>query len=276
MTDLSKLEAAPKKETPQPVAEPPKPTPEPILTTKTLGGLRIESVVESLDYINILVYGPPGVGKTVLAGSASVVSDMSPVIFIDIEGGTLSLAETYPNVEVVRVESWKSMQQVYNDLFKGKHEYRTVVLDSLTEIQKFSMDVIMRDVVRDNPDRDIDVPSKREWGKNIEQIRRLVRGFRDLPMNTVFTALSKTEKNDDSGIVLTNPSLSGKLTFEVAGFVDIVAYYYIKHVGQEQKRLLLTRKTATETAKDRSGKLPAVVQEPTMQEIYKLIRGKES
>jgi hypothetical protein len=164
------------------------------------------------------------------------------------------------------------MQSLYDELHRGNHPYRSIGLDSLTEIQKFSMYNIMEDVVAKEPTRDPDIPSVREWGKSIEQIRRLVRAFRDLPMNVVFTALVKHDKDNKTGTVHTKPMLPGKLADEVAGFLDIVSYYYVKNidVGGEsvRKRLLLTGATESTVAKDRSGGLPLILEEPTMRDIY--------
>jgi hypothetical protein len=112
----------------------------------------------------------------------------------------------------------------------------------------------------------------REWGKNIEQTRRLVRAFRDLPMNSIITALSKSDKDPKTGVTSMKPYLSGKLADEVAGFLDLVFYYYVKNVKEDdavvQKRLLLTSATGNVTAKDRSGQFPMLLEQPTMREIY--------
>lgn len=257
MTDLSQLTA---------------PTEEPVqLTSRSLGGLKVQKVTERMSYLNILVYGESGVGKTRLAASASLVEAMSPVLMVDIEGGTFSIRELYPQVDVVRVQNWKEMQEVYDELYKMQHGYKTVILDSLTEIQKFSMYNIMKDLIRKEPDRDPDIPSVREWGKNIEQIRLLVRAFRDLPMNAIFTALEVKERNTRTGRTEVKPYLSGKLSSEVAGFLDIVVYYYIKIMQDETKRLLLTGKTEDQVAKDRSGRLPMLVESPSMQAIHDII-----
>lgn len=246
------------------------------LTQATLGGLKVFPVQQRAQFINMLIYGDSGVGKTVLAGSADECPDLRPVLMIDFEGGTESLVRMHPDVQQVRVTTWKEMQAVYNELHRGSHGFSTVILDSLTEIQKFNMYSIMDELVADNPAREIDVPSMREWGRNLEQMRKFVRGFRDLKMNTVFTALKKEDKNEKTGMVTTLPSLSGKLAGEVAAFLDIVGYLYVKQVEGEEARLLLCRKTETIIAKDRTQGLPIVVENPTMQKLFDLINRDET
>lgn len=244
------------------------------MTQRMIGGQPILPVQERAAYLNVLIYGESGVGKTTLAGSADSVPNMRPVLVIDIEGGTESLRHSYPEVEHVRVSSWKEMQAVYDDIHRGRHDFQTVVLDSLTEIQKFDMYNIMADLAKTRPDLDPDIPSMREWGKNLEHMRRFVRGFRDLPINTLFTALVKSDKDARTGATKYRPSLSGKLADEVAAFLDIVAYYYVKQVDKEGnfQRLLLTGATDSHVAKDRTGRLPLVMESPTMADIYPLVQ----
>lgn len=246
-----------------------------VLTPGSLGGLKVVKAQERSQFLNVLIYGDSGIGKTTLAGSASAIPEMSPVLVVDIEGGTESLRHSYPDVDVVRVKTWQEMQQVYDELHAGRHKYKTVILDSLTEIQKFSMMQIMLDLIDKKDDADPDVPGMREWGKNVEQIRRFVRGFRDLPMNTIFTALAKEDKNPRTGKSKTLPSLQGKVAQEVPAFLDVVLYYYIKRVNEEEKRLLLAAPTETIIAKDRTARLPIVTEDPTMAKLYKAIIGGE-
>jgi len=238
-----------------------------VLTAETLGGLEVVTVQAAVQYVNMLLYGEPGVGKTVLAASAAAVPEMSPVLFLDIEGGTLSAAKMGFDCRVVRIKKWADMQKAYEALLRGT-KYKTVILDSLTEIQKFSMAEIMRQVVEEDGDRDPEVPSVREWGKNGEQTRRCVRGFRDLPMNVIFTCLSDSDRDKSGNVVKTRPSLTGKLKQEVAGHVDIVSYMYKKTVQNDTQRLLLTSGTDKYVAKDRTNSLPAILQNPTMQDIF--------
>lgn len=243
-----------------------------VLTADTIGGLKIQKVFELTNLVNVLIYGDSGIGKTVLAGSASIVAEMGPVVVVDFEGGTISLKDFYPDVDVVRVKTIREMQRVYDELYRMKHNYKTVVIDSLTEVQKMFMSEIVKAQYQKDPDKyDEDVPGIYEWGKNTEQIRKLVRAYRDLPMNSIFTALAM-ETKDKNNVTRTVPNFSNKLIGEVPGLVDIVLYMYTKKIDKNTyKRLLLTRKTDTTVAKDRTNKLPVVVEEPTFQMLYDLI-----
>lgn len=240
-----------------------------------IAGLPIERVSQKTPFVKMLIYGESGAGKTRLSGSADDVPEMRRVLFIDVEGGTLTLRDTYPDVEVVRVKNWQQMQSVYDVLYENRHEYTTIVVDSLTELQKMSMDNVMRRLVEEHEERDSDVPGIREWNINIEQTRKFVRAFRDLPVNTIFTALVQTDKNVRTGALKRKPSLSGKVKDEVAGFLDIVVYLYTKEIDQENKRMLLCGQTEDTVAKDRSNALPLTIENPTMATIWKFLHNRE-
>lgn len=241
-----------------------------VLRPTQLAGLQVQSVVDTPLNFNFLVYGESGVGKTVLCGSACVVPELSPVLLLDIEGGTLSLRRRYPEVETVRIRNWSQVVKVYEALKSGATDHRTVIIDSLTEAQKLGMSTIMRAAVEKDSDRDPDLPGIGEFGKNTNQMRAMVRAFRDLPMNVMFTALVDTDK-DKRGNILTRPSLTPKLSREVAGFLDVVLYMYLKEVDGEQHRLLLTRKTEEVIAKDRTDNLPKVIDTPDAKQLYTMM-----
>jgi phage nucleotide-binding protein len=248
-----------------------------VLKTGSIGGLEIRSVTEQTDFLNILVYGDPGIGKTRFAGSASLVPELSPVLVIDVEGGTMSLADDYKNVDVVRVTKWGDIANVYEAVFDNPDLYRTVVLDSLSEMQKFSMVEIMKAAVKKNPDRDIEVPGMREWGINGEQIRTLVRAFRDAGLNVIATSHAMDDQSE-GGAGKTKPALTGKLRNEVAGFFDMVFYLYNKKIKEDDNtrriaNLLLSKGTPEVIAKDRSGRVPEVMEDPTMTLIYQYFKG---
>jgi len=249
------------------------------LTSRTLAGLPISKVVDAHreGFINILAYGASGVGKTVFAGSSDGVPEMRPVLFVDLEGGTLPLVHFAPGIDKIRIpgtaDGWQKLQEVYDALRRGS-EYRTVVIDSITEMQKTSMYYIMRQLKIQKPERAEEVPDMREWGINLEQTRRMIRAFRDLPMNVVFVALSKEEK-DNKGKRMVKPSLTGKMADEIAAFLDVVVFLYKKQVGNETIRALLTASSEEHVAKDRSTRLPNPIQDPTMKKLYYSILGIE-
>src|SRR3990172_9664620 len=55
--------------------------------------LQIEDLTDVEELLKMLFYGPPGVGKTVLAASAKDVVALSPVLLVDFEGGTRSIQD---------------------------------------------------------------------------------------------------------------------------------------------------------------------------------------
>ena len=243
------------------------------MSLATIAGLPIIKVADQPDRFNMLVYGESGVGKTTLAGSADLVPEMRKVLVLDIEGGLRSIKSRYPDVESVRIKTWDAMKNVYDRLYAGDLDYNTVIIDSLTEAQKMSMDLIMRKLVQEHEERSVDVPGIREWNINIEQTRKFVRLFRDLPLNIIFTALPRVDKNERTGATRTKPSLSGKVADEVAGFLDIVAYLYTKEHNGENKRMLLCGATQDTVAKDRTDKLSQVIVDPNMSIIWNAVKG---
>lgn len=233
-----------------------------------IAGLPVRKVIDQPPYINMMIYGNSGTGKTVLAGSADMVPDLRKVLILDVEGGTYSLRNSpYSNVDVIRITKWNEIELIYNQLYTGAHEYNTVIIDSLTELQKVSMEGILNDV-NNGMYLTSEIPQIQEWNINIEQVRKVVRRFRDLPLNTIFTALVNSEKNQTKGYITNKPMLSGKVKDEVAAFLDIVAFYTVKEVEGKSVRVLQTASTETTVAKDRSSKLPAIIEDPTMEKIF--------
>lgn len=256
------------------IGKQPPPVPVKVLTPQSLGGLELSTVGKQANTINMIIYGDSSTGKTRLCGTASLVPEMSPILLLDIEGGCLSLKHLYPDVSVRRVTNFKQLQAIYDALFRGDHPFKTVVIDSLTETQKFGMYDIMERAVNKDSDRDPDLPGIGEWGKSSEQIRKFIRAFRDLPnINTIFTALRVDYKNK-LGVTTTLPDLPGKLAGQVPALVDEVLYMYVKNIGGSYRRMVLCQKTEDIVAKDRSDNLPPVLQEADMQTLYNYLTHK--
>jgi hypothetical protein len=199
-------------------------------------------------------------------------------------GWSVSISIDHPRDPIYRVNlvrsSWRTLTKLeeidYNDkvwCVSVPSGFIVTRRNGKVTICGNSMDEVMRRLIREHEERDADVPGIREWNINIEQTRKFVRALRDLPLNTIFTALAKTDKNQRTGASKTKPSLSGKVADEVAGFLDIVAYLYTKEVDGEQTRMLLCGATQDNVAKDRTSRLEQVMQKPTMSDIWNTIKG---
>lgn len=239
--------------------------------------------------LRLLIHAAPGVGKTHLCGTAADDPATSPVLYIDTEGGTLTIRGKA--VDVVRVTSWNDIVKLITHLRKGKHKYRTIVLDSLTELQK----LIMNDILRENMlaggrARDPDIPEQRDWAKSTERVRKCVRNFRDMPnVHVIFTCLSKEVKDEATGVVTVKPMLPGQLADEVAGFIDVVGWLHIvrtktKEEGEGETaakkvekiaRHIMFQPTTSVIVKDRSGALGSDMADPTIPKIIDLILPKQ-
>jgi AAA domain len=239
----------------------------------SFAGLSVATAGKNPDQrLKLLIYGDSGKGKSVLAASADEVPEMSPVLYINAEAGALSVAKFYPGVHVLPLEKFMDLEKILQELRRGNHPYKTVVVDSLTELHKKSMEKIMVDTVAKDKERDAEIPSQREWGKAGLQVQKVIRYFRDLPLHVIFVAL-EAEQGEEGSPKTTGPALPGKLLKEVPGYMDVVGRMYTRIVKDEKKeeivkRILWTGNHPRILAKDRSAELPALIENPTMTIIY--------
>ena len=243
------------------------------MTTATLREeLGAVSADRAITTFNILVYGDPGAGKTHFAGTAQDHPNTTPVLFLDVEGGTATLRKR-PDIDVVQVRSTAQVVDIYNKLESDQGmSYQTVCIDSLSELQRLDIEDIMREVKRDKGDRvDEEVPSQREYLKSQVHMRKIVRAFKDLPCNVIFTSLMRVEKDEGTGKVTVGPNFSRKLAGEVAGFLDVVAYLDVIIDSEDKpQRRFLVQKTEKTLAKDRLGisKGAPIMMNPDVPEIW--------
>jgi phage nucleotide-binding protein len=231
---------------------------------------------DAIEWLNIFIYGDPGAGKTKFCGTAADHKDTRPVLLIDIEGGTMSIRDK--DVDVVSARSLEQVQKIFNTLKKAgdKLEYKTVCVDSLSELQKIDMVFIMKEAKRTAKNPDLvneDVPSMREWGISLNHMRVIVRAFRDLPCNTIITALAHSHKADENSIERQVVNLAGKSRNELPGFMDIFGYLYAQRRGQETERRLQLAKTQRIDAKDRTDLLGEQIEGPTIPLIWDTVKG---
>jgi len=167
-----------------------------------------------IDYAKVVVYGPPGAGKTIFGAT------FPDALILSAESGLLSVRDQ--DIDVWEVKTWEDIEEAFRYLHTEDHGYKTVVLDSLSEVQKKLNEHIVRKFPAKKRDYE-DLMSMSDWGYSIDRLRKMCRAFRDLPMNVVFIALSQEVMMEEE--LMVKPALSGKtLSDELAGWVDAVIY----------------------------------------------------
>lgn len=224
---------------------------------------------EVAKWLNLLIYGDPGAGKTFLEGTADDAPETSPLLIIDVDGGLMTLRHR-KNVKVVTIRTYMDLVKLYDELHSAIDPvtdtlpFKTLGVDNLTELQKLDM----KDIMAVTPAvlegrQDASVPSMREWGISQDHIRKVVRAFRDLPCHTIFTCHVDI-KPDNMNRNIYGPDLPGKLRNQITGFVDVVGYLYATEHEGAIVRKLQTAKTDTVIAKDRLNSIGDVVINPTI------------
>lgn len=168
----------------------------------------------NLEYAKCVLYGPPGSGKTTMGAT------FPDVLFLSAESGLLSVRDR--DIDVWTIETWEDLEEAFLYLKTEKHQYRSVVIDSLTEVQKKLHEYIIRKFPAKRRDYE-DLMSQSDWGYAIDRMRKMCRAFRDLTMHVVFICLDQTEITEEETFV--KPALSGKtLADELMGWVDAVVF----------------------------------------------------
>lgn len=217
--------------------------------------------------LKVLAYGESGVGKTVFASS------FPRPFFMAAEEGLLSIAHL--DVDYAEVKQWADVEDIYLHLLKeeSRKRYDTVVVDSLTDLQQKAMAHIL-----DKNNRNF--AEMRDWGMLLDLMRRFLRQMGDLPYNIVFTSLETRDKDELTGIIHTKPYIQGRISDEAPAYVDIVMHLIVedKKEGGElvRQRFGVFQPNSSALAKDRSGKLPVAMKNPTADKVIAKIKGDEA
>ena len=203
--------------------------------------LKLHSTMTIQKYINCLVYGDSGVGKTVLLGTAP-----KPLI-LAVEKGILSLSDQ--DIPMFEIRNRDHLNEAYEWLdcsAEAKKKYSTICIDSVSE----AAEILLAEEKANNKD------GRAAYGTMADLMAITIRSFIALKYHTVFTAKLKKLVDEDSGAISYMPSVPGQMLLNNLPYMfDEVLLMDIGKNGKEEYRYLNTVKGRQYIAKDRSGKL---------------------
>lgn len=258
-----------------------------VLTTRNLGSLRPGRVSQTVATVDMLVYGPPKLGKTTFALTAQDVPEMGEYIHVAIERGEETIRDTYPDTPVLFTnqddnghllltgeQKWNRFTDIYDELRKPGHGFGTVCIDTMDELQAINMAYIMENTdAVEKGKQDPDVPSQREYGRSRTQMKRVIRMFQDLPMNVIWICHSKSDQNERTKRWEKKPALVGQLQDEVGGMVNNLLYLTIyppSKADEAPERVLITASDGEISAGTRSRVVNDMgeISDPTMAKLW--------
>jgi hypothetical protein len=217
-------------------------------------------------YIKVLLCGDPGAGKTLLS------STFPDPFFVSAEGGMMSIAgRGLPYADVHSSEELLQLKNIFDQPKPVREQMlgtamgsdqpipvQTVVIDTIDQISRILIDE------RKTANKK-DTLAIADWGWLGDQVRAIITGFRNLPMHVVFTCHLKQADDSETGRVFFKPALSGQVSDEIAGMVDLALWLKqtpmtVIEDNQSVRKIVRLLQTFQDPShqwvKDRSGKLP--------------------
>lgn len=227
--------------------------------------------------INIIVHGPSKHGKSTLADTCP-----APRVIIDAEGGSRftpstkvlwdPLNEPIPPLDgtwesaIVHPRNYDAVLKVYEILDQQEHPFRSVVMDSISEVQQ----KCVRAIAGVNP------MQTQDWGTLLRKVSDLARGFRDLithplhPLDAV-VIIAMTKQEDGKWI----PFVQGQLKTSLPYYFDLCTYLCRVQTpgGTEVHRLFIAPVPGFETGERVGGILGAYRDNANIADMLNTIRG---
>lgn len=230
--------------------------------------------------LTLLVHGDSGTGKTHLGFTTP-----TPRLVIDAEGGSdwqgtdeskvvwdLDPQQRQRPSEIIgdadtvvtTITIYKQMETVMQWLESGQHPFKSVVIDSLTEIQKRCMDNVTG----------TEQAQLQDWGTLLRKMEGLSRRFRDLtlqknnPMEVV-VVLCGTMLRKDGKMA---PHVQGQLAQSLPYFFSVEGHLTVE--GDPESglvRKLQVQPINNIAAKDRTGKLGVYIENPNVTAMRDLL-----
>jgi hypothetical protein len=165
---------------------------------------------------------------------------------------------------VVVVHDYDTVLKAYQWLQLGKHQFKSLIIDSISELQVKCMDNIAG----------TNAMQMQQWGELLRHMGALLRDLRDLTMHptapleaVVLTAMAKTDRDGRS-----HPYLQGQLAIQAPYFYDILGAISVESVfnsdptqpAHKVRRMYVERTDKYEAGERVQGRLGAVVEQENL------------
>lgn len=212
--------------------------------------IEIEDLGSFNESINWMIYGPSGVGKTVLAGGAPNAT------FLSTEKGVVSAQRSGSQAKLVRAPDWEHVVAALDAFDQKLGPEDWVVIDSHTKMQVLYVRWILRMQHERNDSRDLDIPQIQDHQKWQNGFMRFTDRIIDAKYNSIFIC-TEMRRTDAEGEELVLPNITGK-DYTISNYcreqMDIVSYYDVvpnKKRNEPMVRRLLFQPYPPYVAKDR-------------------------
>jgi|GEM_PF-3312286 hypothetical protein len=165
------------------------PLPE-LVVSNSVAKQRIRYIEEMALYAKVGIYGDYGAGKTFLACTAP-----DPLVLLTDTNAAEPTIMMFRRLTGINIPIWPvstggDLDAAQKYLASGKHPFKSVVIDSLTDVNQRIMREIVEEGVRRKPGRQADVLEMGDWNVVLQRMYKTLRDFRDLPMHVIVTALA--------------------------------------------------------------------------------------
>jgi hypothetical protein len=197
----------------------------PLAIDETIVDIEVTSLATAKFTKNILIHGPSGGGKTLLAGG--VTRDYKAVFLSTEPEGVVSARNAGSTAGLMRAPSWEAavsgVAKAEDTL--GPDDF--LIVDSGTKMQVLYMRWILATIHANNPQRDLDIPAIQDHQKYQNGFMRWYDRIIDGPFNSIFITTSMTVE-DAEGETRVIPHIMGKKG-EISDYISAqasVGLYY--------------------------------------------------
>lgn len=220
-----------------------------------------------------LIYGASGEGKSTFAAHATLDDDLSPVLFLDTEGGSRQPLKDWGDPSrgyVLPVPDWatfaKAWSKIRKDLAAGTFVFRTVVIDTLDVLQEHVRDEGLKEGANK-----FDV-----YARVYDRIAAVIKGMSAHPdINFVCITHAALIEDEVTGATRVGPSFEGsKSAGRIPARFDLVG-----RLGSEpdpdhkgERRTVLVTRADNAVAKKNARHLPDKFVNPTIGSVVRAVR----